>query len=515
MEYYLIFLLFFAPVGRSLLTPGVRGELLVRRNWGYVQRLFSSSPEPGAVNEKNAAATDSTTSQWETVSEPTVYAEDLYGVLGVSSNATTAEIKDSYKSLMFLNHPDRNASTAALYLFRNASYAYQVLGRDPKLRSEYDSKYLSRVYLSVLEDVGTEVLRPLAMDVAVPLINFTAQALGSLFIPVFQSTMESWSLSGPVSGEGEGGSDGGNSLWLRAQRMGKVLEKKNYESKKEQIVSQTIATTEKLQATLISIEELKIVESEQSKIVENLTGLKTVIEKRRNAAFEEEASTRALYESALAEETRIREQMQVGLRYQAETMQNRQSVSVEVQKAAADVERLERELAEAKARVAILSLQEQSMDESMREMLSTSAKLASMEEQAVASRSKAEATYREQETQLATLDKELANVKSDFLKGTGDFNKIGEQREQAERRAAQLSRKETTLKGVLQQLDQERQNVIEQGRQRELETARRNQDAKRRELEKIEKAQALLKAELSAEEQRIAEIQRSARRDED
>ena len=114
MEYYLIFLLFFAPVGRSLLTPGVRGELLVRRNWGYVQRLFSSSPEPGAVNEKNAAATDSTTSQWETVSEPTVYAEDLYGVLGVSSNATTAEIKDAYKSLMFLNHPDRNASTAAL-----------------------------------------------------------------------------------------------------------------------------------------------------------------------------------------------------------------------------------------------------------------------------------------------------------------------------------------------------------------------------------------------------------------
>jgi len=481
-----------------------------------MQRLFSSLPESGAVNERSAT-TESTADQWETVSEPTVYAEDLYGVLGVSSNATTAEIKDAYKSLMFQNHPDRNASTAALYLFRNASYAYQVLGRDPKLRSEYDSKYLSRVYLSVLEDVGTEVLRPLAMDVAVPLINFTAQALGSLFIPVFQSTMESWSLSGPTTGEGEGdssGSGGGDSLWLRAQRMGKVLEKKNYESKKEQLVAQTMATTEKLQATLLSIEELRLVESEQGKVVDNLTGLKTVIEQRRNAAFEQEASTRALYESALAEETRMREQVQVSLRYQTETIRNRQSVSVEVQKAVADVERLEKELAEARARVVILSQQEQSMNESMNEMLGTSAKLASMEEQAVASRSKAEATYREQETLRVALDKELATVKSDFLKGAGDLNKIGEQREQAERRAAQLSKKETTLQGVLQQLEQERQNVIETERQRELETARRNQEAKRRELEKIEKAQALLKAELSAEELRIAEIQRAGVRDE-
>ena len=40
--------------------------------------------------------------------DPAVYSEDLYGVLGVSPNASREELKEAYWAISFKNHPDRN-----------------------------------------------------------------------------------------------------------------------------------------------------------------------------------------------------------------------------------------------------------------------------------------------------------------------------------------------------------------------------------------------------------------------
>jgi len=56
-----------------------------------------------------------------------------------------------------------------------------VLGRDEKLRRAYDRSIKSRQYFDVIEEVGSEVIMPLAFDVAVPLINMTARAIGEYY----------------------------------------------------------------------------------------------------------------------------------------------------------------------------------------------------------------------------------------------------------------------------------------------------------------------------------------------
>ena len=63
---------------------------------------------------------------------------DYYEVLGVSRNASEADIKKAYRRLAMKYHPDRNAGDAsAQQKFVEAKEAYEVL-TDPKKRSAYD-----------------------------------------------------------------------------------------------------------------------------------------------------------------------------------------------------------------------------------------------------------------------------------------------------------------------------------------------------------------------------------------
>ncbi len=63
---------------------------------------------------------------------------DYYEVLGVSRNASEADIKKAYRRLAMKYHPDRNAGdTTTEQKFVEAKEAYEVL-TDPKKRSAYD-----------------------------------------------------------------------------------------------------------------------------------------------------------------------------------------------------------------------------------------------------------------------------------------------------------------------------------------------------------------------------------------
>ena len=53
---------------------------------------------------------------------------DYYDVLGVSREASEADIKRAYRKLARKNHPDVNKAPEALGKFKEATEAYEVLG---------------------------------------------------------------------------------------------------------------------------------------------------------------------------------------------------------------------------------------------------------------------------------------------------------------------------------------------------------------------------------------------------
>lgn len=63
---------------------------------------------------------------------------DYYAILEVSSTATTAEIKRSYRRLARLHHPDLNQDALDTHIKR-LNAAYEVL-RDPLKRAAYDEQ---------------------------------------------------------------------------------------------------------------------------------------------------------------------------------------------------------------------------------------------------------------------------------------------------------------------------------------------------------------------------------------
>ena len=63
---------------------------------------------------------------------------DYYEVLGVSQNASNAELKKAFKKLAMKYHPDRNPDDpAANEKFKEAAEAYEVLS-DLEKKSAYD-----------------------------------------------------------------------------------------------------------------------------------------------------------------------------------------------------------------------------------------------------------------------------------------------------------------------------------------------------------------------------------------
>jgi len=67
-----------------------------------------------------------------------------YDALGITSNASTKEIKTAFYKLSKKHHPDVNPDDAnAVHKFSIISNAYDILG-DPVKRRDYDNELLSR-----------------------------------------------------------------------------------------------------------------------------------------------------------------------------------------------------------------------------------------------------------------------------------------------------------------------------------------------------------------------------------
>ena len=64
---------------------------------------------------------------------------DLYGVLGVSKDASDSEIKKAYRALSLKYHPDRNSDPEAKSKFQEISAAYETLS-DPAKKMQYEAE---------------------------------------------------------------------------------------------------------------------------------------------------------------------------------------------------------------------------------------------------------------------------------------------------------------------------------------------------------------------------------------
>ena len=62
---------------------------------------------------------------------------DYYDILGVSKNASAAELKSAYRKMALEWHPDRNKATDAETKFKEINEAYQILS-DTKKKQAYD-----------------------------------------------------------------------------------------------------------------------------------------------------------------------------------------------------------------------------------------------------------------------------------------------------------------------------------------------------------------------------------------
>jgi len=330
---------------------------------------YSLSYRPLIVNKRlyittklNSLRNLEATPAGESIS-PAVFEEDLYGILCVSQNATREELRDSYWKIAALNHPDRNSSEEATQIFRNASRAYQILGKNEKTRQLYDNQYKAKMYLNVVEEVGAEVLVPLARDVAMPLINMTVKSIGSFAIPFFRDAFEQSSAALQAAFtknnlDDDDDDDDGLNLYDAVTRASAALEKKAYQQKLRRSNEQIDSCEKQLNDAITELEKTNLKDGE---IVEDLRKLEVdEISYISKASQAESALTIAVTNFNSANEKAMVAEKEYKKRAGTviDLRNRQQAIDYELTSSVTEVKRLEEALAAAKAKVQILQVEQ-------------------------------------------------------------------------------------------------------------------------------------------------------------
>jgi curved DNA-binding protein CbpA len=75
------------------------------------------------------------------------YQKNYYKILGIVPSATSTEIRQAYRRLASLKHPDRDPSPQATLEMQEINEAYSILGNENK-RTKYDVEYFNAVHIS-------------------------------------------------------------------------------------------------------------------------------------------------------------------------------------------------------------------------------------------------------------------------------------------------------------------------------------------------------------------------------
>lgn len=89
--------------------------------------------------------------------------KDYYQILRVLPNASTAEIKKSYRLLAMEFHPDKNPSAHAAEQFAFIKEAYAILS-DPTERKKYDATRFSETYSNIRIATTPEEVRDMSKE---------------------------------------------------------------------------------------------------------------------------------------------------------------------------------------------------------------------------------------------------------------------------------------------------------------------------------------------------------------
>jgi len=406
----------------------------------YTTKLYS-------LRDLEAKASD------ESIS-PAVFDEDLYGILGVLPNATREELRDSYWKIAALNHPDRNSSEEAIQVFRNASRAYQILGKNEKTRQLYDNQYKAQMYFNVLEEVGTEVMVPLARDVAMPLINMTVKSIGSFAIPFFRDAFESSSavLQAAFNKNDniydDDNDDDNLNIYDVVTRASAALEKKTYQQKLRRSKEQLESCSKQLNDSMTQLQKAK---KEDDDMLEQLRKLEvdeiTYVSK---ASQSDSVLTIAVtnFNSASKTEAIAENEFKKKAGKFIELRNRKQEIDYELTSVLANVKRLEVELAAAKAKVESLQIEQLSVAVGVEREAKSNSRYEEDYQQALmfkVERQKEVEQAQEERDKYVTAATKLADMKAEIynnLNRQNDFKAI------LEKKVTQLTQKKTVLEKV-------------------------------------------------------------------
>lgn len=441
---------------------------------------------------------------------PATYRNDLYGILGVSRNASREELKKAYWNIVADNHPDRNSSVEALWLYQNASYAYNVLGRDSKKRSEYDMKLEADDFIMSLGEVGKGVT-----ELAVPLINRTFTTAMPLMRDVFDlGSAAVDALSEDIILDDSNSSGFFNRI---AKAIGVKGSEQSIRRKKEQLEAIERQLNDTRAEMIVAAESDKIASNEYSVVNRLYMSKKDEYDK----VLSQFNSADNLFTIAKREESDARAQLKRKDEEVSSLTKKASSLGQNIDSLETEIRDLEALLIKKKQQLSSMQTEKSMLSEYLEANVSVSEIFKGTLSNAILLREEREAAMSELESKLRAEQQRLDAATRENSVAEDSYRRQREQLVSLTKRAEQLFSKKLSLESAIEsetktllssraELEAERQRVLELRRKQEEEAAlaaemarlqeiRERMEKRARELEQIELERKRLEREAMEE----------------